>query len=175
MTKTLITALLLAIAMPCMRLQAQQQVDLGLRLGHSSGVHLNLQRDEHLLVGLISLRNDGTQLTGMYGQVRPTGWDNAGNLLYYYGVGAHIGTVRYLTYDEYVVDSQLVRDEDTHRALVLGMDALLGLEYRFGDSPFSMYTDMKPYLDILGPMRREGYKRAVLFDFAIGFKYRIKN
>ena len=92
------------------------------------------------------------------------------DLFFYYGVGAHTGFIREkkLYYTDCDGNDWC---EDYYRKLypVLGLDGLIGAEYRFYSVPITIAIDFKPYLEFFG----EEFFKINLYDFGLTLKYRI--
>ncbi|RYU90746.1 hypothetical protein EWM62_08870 [Mucilaginibacter terrigena] len=109
------------------------------------------------LEGILGIRNHGLVVTGLYEIHQPA--FNTPKLKFYYGFGAHVGAVGSGIYkrfgdDNYYSDSRVL----------LGADAVLGLEYKLPDAPIAFSLDLNPRVELAtGPF----------FDLApgLGLKY----
>ena len=77
---------------------------------------------------------DDFQFTALYEIHNPI--NNADGLRWYYGVGGDIGSRRYKATEE--------------KTMLLGVDGVLGLDYKFRDAPINLALDWKPNF-ILSP------------------------
>jgi hypothetical protein len=108
--------------------------------------------------GILGIRNHGAVLTGLY-ELHQQAF-NVPLLKLYYGVGAHLGSVGRGTYKRFGGDDEFYNDNH----LLLGADAVLGLEYKFPETPIAVSLDLNPRLELAtGPF----------FDLApgLGIKY----
>ena len=95
----------------------------------------------------------GTRITGLYEIQKPI--PGAAGLSWFYGGGGHIGIYneRYW-YNGDCKDGQYKYNGrwyncDGSRATV-GIDGIIGLEYFFGEIPFTIGLDIKPSIDLVG-------------------------
>jgi hypothetical protein len=95
--------------------------------------------DNRALEGLASFWVNGFRFTGLYeihGDV-----SGAPGLKWYVGPGAHIGVYNGgVTYHGYFYGGG---------ALSLGVDGVLGLEYKFDTAPIAISVDVQPYLELV--------------------------
>jgi hypothetical protein len=109
------------------------------------------------LEGILGLRSGGVVITGLY-ELNLNEAFEVKELKFYYGFGAHIGAIgnsyrRFGTDDRNTVNNQLL----------LGADAVIGLEYIIPKSPIAVSLDLNPRLELNG----------LFFDLApgLGVKY----
>ncbi|TSD67860.1 hypothetical protein FFF34_010865 [Inquilinus sp. KBS0705] len=108
--------------------------------------------------GVLGFRNHGVVLTGLY-EIHQQAFD-VPKLNFYYGFGAHLGSVGSGTYKRFNGDDRYYNES----RILLGADAVLGLEYLIPDSPIAISLDLNPRLELAtGPF----------FDLApgLGLKY----
>ncbi len=108
------------------------------------------------LEGILGFRNQGVVVTGLYEIHQPA--FKVDKLKFYYGFGAHFGSVgrrEYLFFDD-------TRYHDA--SLLIGADAVLGLEYVIPKSPIAVSLDLNPRVELA---------RGPFFDIApgLGVKY----
>jgi len=90
--------------------------------------------------GILTTRWQGFNITGLYELHSMNAFD-VSRLNWYYGIGGHIGfwngayTPFLSTSDNYTV---------------IGVDAILGLEYNFEEIPINVSVDWKPALNLIG-------------------------
>ncbi|MDA3822429.1 MAG: hypothetical protein PF450_07470 [Bacteroidales bacterium] len=114
---------------------------IGLRGGLSNGVTIRHFIGETTAVeGLIQTRWSGFSLTGLYELQRNDAWD-VDRLNWYYGVGAHVGMYNSTDY---------TWANTTGSVVVLGIDAILGIEYNFEEIPINISADWKPAINVIG-------------------------
>lgn len=141
---------------------------LGLRLGTSSAMTYKrfLTKDQALEL-LVSGRKDGFQFTTLYEFHRPTNLNISKNFFFYYGVGGHIGYVKEYV-DQYRFNSSVVSVESNREALfTMGVNTVIGLEYRWLVVPMTIGADLKPFFEFVG-MRETAFE---IWDAAISIKY----
>jgi len=109
------------------------------------------------LEGILGFRSHGVVFTGLY-EINQTAFDVA-ELKFYYGAGAHIGSIN-SSYQRIGSSNQ----DYNGKSLLLGADAVIGLEYVIPKSPIAVSLDLNPRLELAsGPF----------FDLApgLGIKY----
>ena len=152
-----LTAFLLVSA----RLQAQDyKTAAGLKFGgFENGLSVKYFMDERTaLEGILGLRSHGAVLTGLYELHQPA--FNTEGLKFYYGFGAHLGSVGAGAYKTIGGGDQIY----TNKHILLGADGVLGLEYKLAEAPIAISLDLNPRLELAtGPF----------FDLApgLGLKY----
>lgn len=137
---------------------------LGIRGGVSSGFEYRYSPNEtSSFKFLLSSRNSGFQLHGMYELHQKGIFDFPNRLTLFYGGGIHAGYESwYRSY--YVGHSRLT--ELASRPLA-GFDLLGGVEYPFLILPLSVGIEVKPFVDFWG----KNYVRVQPFDFAFTLKF----
>ena len=109
------------------------------------------------LEGILGFNNHGVVLTGLYELDIPA--FNVDGLKFYYGAGGHIGAEGSGEYD--VLGNNEVYD-NTH--LLIGVDGVLGLEYKIPQAPIAVSIDLDPRAELAtGPFFDVG--------LALGLKY----
>lgn len=134
MKKVILSALLLTCAY---LVQAQSrssnstsyQTALGIKIWDGGGITLkHFITDRNAIEGIGYFYRRGFRLTGLYeihGDI-----DGAAGLKWYVGPGAHIGFYNNKYYD------------NSH--VVLGIDGVLGLDYKFNTAPINLSIDWQP-------------------------------
>ncbi|MCD8741363.1 hypothetical protein LT679_12175 [Mucilaginibacter roseus] len=131
---------------------------VGLKFGgYENGISVKHFTDENTaLEGVLGFRRGGLVITGLYEIHQPA--FNTPKLKFYYGFGAHAGSVgagkyKKLGGDEVFEDSKIL----------IGADGVLGLEYVLPNSPIAFSLDLNPRVELAGPF----------FDLApgLGVKY----
>lgn len=160
--KLIIVALLLTITFG---LNAKERNHaLGLRGGISSGFeYRNYLGEQNSIKFLLSSRDRGLQLHGLY-EIHTKGlFDFSNRLIFVYGGGIHVG---YESWYRSFYIGHTRYSEPVSRPLA-GIDLLAGLEYPFIIFPLSVGLEVKPYVDFWG----KNYVRVQPFDFAFTFKF----
>jgi len=91
------------------------------------------------LEGLASFWDHGFRVTGLYeihGDI-----NDAPGLKWYVGPGAHIG----VNNEDYYHNDHFYHDGN----LSLGVDGVVGLDYKFKGAPIAISLDIQPYLELL--------------------------
>lgn len=136
---------------------------VGLRAGETSGItYKHMFDNSTAFEGILSVWPYTLGITGLYEKNINMGEPG---LNFYFGGGGHmnLGGARYRTYylygrREYVY---VRRSGD----IALGIDGVVGLEYKFKPIPLAISADIKPYLEI----STYGYRYTTL-DPSIGLK-----
>ena len=114
---------------------------LGVRGGWPSGVTFKtFIAPDRALEGILSGYRGGFEITGLY-ELHQQAFD-VPYLKLYYGPGMHIG----LFSDNVLLPSYYHTRRG--RGFLLGLDAVLGIEYTFTEVPFVVGFDLKPALDL---------------------------
>lgn len=161
------TALLLIISAFLMLFHQQTKaqsytVAAGLKFGGfengPSGKYFLNETDA--IEGILGIRNKGLVITGLY-QIHQQAF-NVAQLKWYYGAGAHLGAMGDGKYKRFGGS-----DEYHKGGILLGADAVLGLEYVIPESPIAVSLDLNPRLEL---------GRGPFFDVApgLGIKYTFK-
>jgi len=110
------------------------------------------------LEGIAGFRDHGLVITGLY-EFHQEAF-GVHELKFYYGAGAHIGAIGSGVYQRFNGDNQPYN----RSSILLGVDGVLGLEYRIPKSPIAISLDLNPRAELAtGPF----------FDIApgLGLKY----
>lgn len=90
------------------------------------------------------------------------------NLYLYYGVGGHVGYTRPTTTRSYYEnDTTIVTDTEQRTYYAIGVDGIIGLEYRIFTVPMTVSMEVKPYFEYYG-LR---YTQFNFWDFGFTVKY----
>jgi hypothetical protein len=95
--------------------------------------------DNRALEGLVSFWDRGFRVTGLY-EIHGDFSDVPG-LKWYVGPGLHVGA-----YNGNVYHDHYYASGDPS----LGIDGILGVEYKFNVAPIALSVDVQPYLELLG-------------------------
>jgi hypothetical protein len=137
----------LIVALVCITLLGYSQKAnnlIGLRGGFGTGITFQHYLDDSKAVELIAhSRWRGFSLTGLYEVHKP--FFDVDGMKWYYGAGAHIG------FYSYYKNGPRWYDEDWNGTrMIIGADAILGLEYFFDEIPFQVSVDWKPAINLVG-------------------------
>ena len=130
--------------------------------GYENGISGKYFLNENTaLEGVLGFRKHGMVLTGLY-EIHQTAF-NVADLKFYYGFGAHLGSVGSGYYQRYGSDDEYYNNS----SILLGADGVLGLEYVIPQSPIAISLDLNPRLELA---------RGPFFDLApgLGIKYTFK-
>ncbi|MEQ9468808.1 MAG: hypothetical protein RLN88_15470 [Ekhidna sp.] len=141
----------------------------GIRLGHTSGITFKKFVTEDEAVELIlSGRNEGMHVTVQYLFHEPMEFSFNDRFYLHYGIGGHIGYEKFddiaKTLSNAAGDAFIYQEKSF---FIMGVDASLGIEYRWLEVPITLGFDIKPYFNFIG-MR---HTKARFWDAAISFKY----
>jgi hypothetical protein len=134
------------------------QTALGVRLGGlSNGITLkHFIKPNSALEGIASIGNRTFIVTGLY--ELHSSVDNSKLFKFYYGAGAHIGFFQDGGYYNYYNNNYYSNQA------VIGIDGILGLEYKFYAAPINIGMDFKPFMDFNNGSN-------AYFDGAISLRY----
>lgn len=125
---------------------------IGVRLGGlTSGLTYKHVGQSGGFEGLLSFSHRAFVITGLYEKHNDI--SNAPGLRWFYGAGGHIGFFQYGGYYYWVNKHGrfvYVDGYDGPSRTVLGLDAILGLDYKFNGAPFDISLDIKPFVDFWG-------------------------
>ncbi|WP_420579974.1 hypothetical protein [Reichenbachiella sp.] len=148
-----------------------QQYDrsAGIRLGGSSGLTFKkFIVDEQSIEAIVSNRRSGIQLTVLHVLHQPMHVSFNENFYFYYGVGGHIGSEEHSGIDKELSNADPTEFEYIEKNyLTMGIDGIIGIEYRMLSVPITLSLDLKPYLNYIG-MRKV---KADFWDASIAIKY----
>ena len=122
---------------------------LGLRGGYyAAGLSIkHFMKSDAAVEGILGTgsRRRGLMLTLLY-EKHATAFQARG-LKWFYGLGGHVGNYRGRYY--YVVDrkGRAYYDYYNDNFVAVGVDGILGLEYKFADIPFTLTLDFKPFAE----------------------------
>ena len=122
-------------------LQAQDYgTGIGIRGGLAQGITVkHFISSTNALEGIVSTRDHGWAITGLY-EIHADPF-KISELKVFYGAGAHIG---------WWYDSDAPWADAGSEYTIIGIDAILGLEYSFDEIPISISIDWKPAFHLIG-------------------------
>ena len=110
--------------------------------GYENGISGKYFADKDIsFEGILGFRSGGVVITGLY-EVNQTAF-NVAELKFYYGAGAHIGSVGN-AYERFGSNNGTY----TNNQLLLGIDGVIGLEYTIPKSPIAVSLDLNPRLEL---------------------------
>ncbi len=144
----------------------------GLRLGGSSGfTYKKFFNETEAMEVLLSGRSKGIQVSLLYMENREMDISYSDNLFIYFGGGVHLGLEKkdrlIRLYQPPPISDQfdIIHGEKTFFAM--GIDGIIGMEYRLLKFPLTIGLDVKPYLNFVG-MRNLDFR---FWDSALSIKY----
>lgn len=125
---------------------AQYDFAVGLRSGGTSGITLKKNYEYSALEGIIGFWHDGISVTALW-EKKTMAFD-VNNLNWFYGLGGHVavygedfngkGGPSWYRHPHHYEDGDLG----------LGIDGMVGLEYKIPEIPFAFSFDFKPFMEI---------------------------
>jgi hypothetical protein len=116
------------------------RTSLGLRVGFPYGVTVkHFLNKTNAIEGVLASSWGGFVITGLYENEHWTG--QYPGLNWFWGVGAHAGFWD-ANRNPYI--------DETYVGSVIGVDAILGLEYTFDEIPLNLSLDILPSLNLIG-------------------------
>ncbi len=134
---------------------------IGFRGGTSQGLSVkHFISYENAIEGIVCTRWRGLMIIGLYEIVNPA--FNVYGLNWYYGGGAHIGF-----WNDTYYNLPWANDDHYGNYAVLGVDAIIGIEYTFIDVPINISVDWKPAMNFFGYTGLWGDAGAVTVRYVI--------
>lgn len=160
--------LVFILTVSCLAAQDYQKL-VGLRSGSMQGAELKMFiGEDEALHGVIGFNRSGVKMMCFKEKHQPFMWKLNNRIFAYWGYGSHIGYFRYDYYDRFLV---LVPDPvPAHRMKhypVIGLDGIMGIEYRFLKYPFVVAMECNPNFDLFGP----DFFNFHFGDGAVSFRY----
>jgi len=119
---------------------AQYNTGIGLRLGSGNGITVkHFIKNGAAIEGILYTRWQGFIITGLYEVHNDI--DGVKGLQWFYGGGAHIGSWNSSKRNTPWGDN---RSSST----VVGLDGIIGLDYKFDNAPINLSLDWKPAVNI---------------------------
>lgn len=146
----------------------------GIRLGGSYGLtYKKFFNESDAVEFLLGGRQDGLQLTATYQFNKPLNLSRNETFFLYYGAGGHLGYEKYPTKSLYNYPNNFPVPAiaefyyENRSYFSMGIDAIIGLEYRFLTAPLTIGLDIKPYFSYIGYR----YTRTDFWDTSLSVKY----
>jgi len=119
--------------------------DAGIRLGdYFSATYRQFLEEDRAVEGILFIGRRGATVTLLKEYFQPALGQISEHLYFQYGYGAHLG-FRYT--DQYKVLNRTYELEAYQFTPLLGINGIIGIEYRFPDFPFVVGVDWKPYFE----------------------------
>ena len=142
----------------------------GIRLGGSYGLtYKKFFNETDAVEFLLGGREDGLQVTATYQFNKPLNLSRNETFFLYYGAGGHIGYEKYPTKSLYDFPSPPSSEfyYSNKSYFSMGIDAIVGIEYRLLTVPLTIGLDIKPYFSYIGYR----YTRTNFWDTSLSVKY----
>ena len=139
------------------------------RLGLSSGISYQLMVDEFRgYKGFVSFRDGGVQFTALIESYRPLYLNFTDKMYFYSGMGAHIGFTRWQSGNWLWSDQFRYYSQANYFSIapVIGLDAIIGMEFRLDRAPLTFSLDAKPFFELFG----QNMFRLSVFDVGLSVK-----
>jgi hypothetical protein len=126
---------------------AQYDFAIGLRSGGTSGITLKKNNGSTALEGIVGFWHDGVSLTGLWEKNQPA--FNEPGFNWFYGLGGHVAFYG----DDF--DGRYGASWYTHPHHIddgdfgIGIDGVVGLEYKIPNAPIAFDIGLKPYIEIV--------------------------
>jgi hypothetical protein len=116
---------------------------IGLRVGGTSGLTVkHFNGSGSAIEGIVGIWDDAFSITGLYEKYAYAG---ATGLNWYYGGGVHVAVENDYYNDD---DRYYYRDNYRDGGVGLGIDGIVGIEYKITPIPFAVSFDLKPFIEI---------------------------
>ncbi len=142
----------------------------GVRIGGSYGLTYKKFFDQvQAFEFLLGSRKGGMHLTGTFQFNKPLNLSKNETFFIYYGGGAHLA---FQDYQTKVLDSSMPSPSgefhyENQPYFAMGVDGIIGIEYRFLTAPITIGLDIKPYFTFIGFR----YTDANFWDTSLSVKY----
>ncbi|MCV9388687.1 hypothetical protein [Reichenbachiella ulvae] len=167
------TALLLLVLLYLMSERALAQEynrSAGVRLASETSAitYKKFVSEDQAVELLLSGRNQGLQLTVLTQKYIPMRVGTLDNFYFYAGMGGHGGYEKNDRIEKAVISPTSTNyNYIEENYFAIGVDGVVGIEYRILSVPLSINVDLKPYLSYIGFAKLEGD----FWDGSIGIKY----
>lgn len=142
----------------------------GIRTGYTSAItYKRFFSDDQAIEFMASGRNDGFQVTTIYQFNKPMEVSFNDRFFVYYGVGASVGyerfSGRFAQPELNPAGPDFVYGKRTY--FTMGINAILGVEYRWLAVPITVALDVKPLIQYIGMQ----YTETNFWDMGLSIKY----
>ncbi|HXB39685.1 MAG TPA: hypothetical protein VNZ49_04035 [Bacteroidia bacterium] len=121
---------------------------IGLRVGETSGLSIKhfMNGSSHAIEGIIGITPYSVGITALYEQYVST---DVKGLSWYYGAGGHVNTgINRRVYYTYYNDNRYYVYRYNYPGVGVGIDGIVGVEYKIAKVPFAISFDLKPFVEI---------------------------
>ena len=156
-------------------LSSQSQVferQLGVRLGTMSGITGKVIMNKKTAIeGALGFRKGGIQLYTLLESYKVLDKNTNQNWYMYFGGGAHVGYVNgYNRIRRWSNTAGYYWEEEHTSGSVIGLDAVMGVEYNIPNVPLVLFVQIKPLVEL----QSFNKVRAFFYDAGVGIVYRFR-
>jgi len=143
---------------------------LGLRFGTMSGITGKVIKDKKTAIeGTLGFRKGGVQLYTLLEAYKVLDKNTNQNWYMYFGGGAHIGYINgYNKVRRWSNSSGYYWEEEYTAGPVIGLDAVMGVEFNFPSAPLTIFFEVKPLVELQSFSKL----RTSFYDAGFGIVYR---
>ena len=137
----------------------------GVRIGGSYGItYKKFFNETQAVEFLLGGRDGGMHATTTFQFNKPLNLSKNETFFLYYGAGGHVGFQDYATK---VLDNSTSFLYQNQTYFSMGIDVIIGVEYRFLTAPITIGLDIKPYFTFIGFR----YTQSNFWDTSLSVKY----
>ncbi len=146
---------------------------IGLRLGVMSGITGKVIKDKNTAIeGTLGFRKGGVQLYTLLEAYKVLDGNTNQSWFLYFGGGAHLGFVNgYNRVRRWSNSTGYYWEEERTAGPVIGLDAIMGIEYNFKALPIALFFEIKPLVEL----QSFNKIRTNFYDSGLGIVYRFNN
>ena len=146
---------------------------LGLRVGTMSGITGKVIKDKKTAIeGTLGFRDGGIQLYTLLEAYKILDKNTNQSWFLYFGGGAHIGYVNgYNRVRRWSNSDGYYWEEEYTSGPVIGLDAIMGVEYNIVSTPLTLFFEIKPLVELQSFSKI----RTRFYDIGTGIVYRFNN
>ncbi len=157
-------------------ISAQSQIyerQFGVRLGVMSGITGKVIKDKKTAIeGTLGFRKGGVQLYTLIEAYKMLDKNTNQDWYLYFGGGAHVGYINgYNKVRRWSNSTGYYWEEERASGPVIGIDAVMGVEYNFPVIPLALFFEIKPLVEL----QSFNKIRSNFYDTGFGIVYRFNN
>ncbi len=143
---------------------------LGMRIGTMSGITGKVIMNKKTAIeGTLGFRKGGLQLYTLLESYKALDKNTNNNWYMYFGGGAHVGYINgYNKIRRWSNTSGYYWDEEHTSGPVIGLDAIMGIEYNIPNIPLALFLELKPLIELQSFSK----VRTFFYDTGVGLVYR---
>ena len=145
---------------------------LGVRLGTMSGITGKVIMNKKTAIeGTLGFRKGGVQLYTLLESYKVLDKNTNQNWYMYFGGGAHVGYINgYNRIRRWSNTTGYYWEEERASGSVIGLDAIMGVEYNIPNIPLILFVEIKPLVEL----QSFNKVRAFFYDTGVGIVYRFR-